>query len=99
MLSKEEILVQYLNRISYGNQAYGVEAAARLYFDKPSSVPAGLRIDPAGLCPFRKDHSGETDPVKTHFSCDLDGLLAKAPGHRRQERGGGIYLDIIGGVA
>jgi penicillin-binding protein 1C len=36
-LSKDEILVQYLNRISYGNQAYGIEAASRLYFDKPAS--------------------------------------------------------------
>ncbi len=36
-LSKDQILVQYLNRISYGNQAFGIEAAARLYFDKPAS--------------------------------------------------------------
>ena len=36
-LSKDEILVQYLNRISYGNQTFGIEAAARLYFDKPAS--------------------------------------------------------------
>ncbi len=36
-LSKEKILVQYLNRISYGNQAFGIEAAARQYFDKPAS--------------------------------------------------------------
>ena len=35
-LSKGEILVQYLNRIAYGRQAYGVEAAARFYFDKPA---------------------------------------------------------------
>jgi penicillin-binding protein 1C len=36
-LSKEAILVQYLNRISYGNGAFGIEAAARLYFDKPAA--------------------------------------------------------------
>ncbi|MFC2164500.1 penicillin-binding protein 1C [Acidobacteriota bacterium] len=36
-LSKEEILAQYLNRVFYGNLTYGIEAAARLYFDKPSS--------------------------------------------------------------
>jgi len=36
-LSKEEILAQYLNRVCYGNMTYGIEAAARLYFDKPSS--------------------------------------------------------------
>lgn len=36
-LSKDEILVQYLNRISYGNGVFGIEAAARQYFDKPTS--------------------------------------------------------------
>jgi len=36
-LSKEEILIQYLNRIAYGRQAYGIEAAARFYFDKPAT--------------------------------------------------------------
>ncbi|OGD22317.1 MAG: penicillin-binding protein 1C [Candidatus Aminicenantes bacterium RBG_16_63_16] len=36
-LSKKAILAQYLNRISYGNQAAGIEAAARLYFDKPAA--------------------------------------------------------------
>jgi penicillin-binding protein 1C len=35
-LSKDEILVQYLNRISYGNGTFGIEAAARQYFDKPA---------------------------------------------------------------
>jgi len=60
-LSKDEILVQYLNRISYGNQAYGVEAAARLYFDKPASdlslaesaFLAGLPRAPSDLNPYR----------------------------------------------
>jgi len=35
-LSKTEILSQYLNRIAYGRQAFGIEAAARFYFDKPA---------------------------------------------------------------
>jgi penicillin-binding protein 1C len=33
-LSKEEILTQYLNRIPFGNNAYGIEAAAQLYFGR-----------------------------------------------------------------
>ncbi len=36
--SKEQILEWYLNTNFYGNLAYGIEAAARVYFDKPAAV-------------------------------------------------------------
>ncbi len=36
--TKEAILEGYLNRIYFGNGAYGVQAAAQLYFDKPASA-------------------------------------------------------------
>jgi len=45
-VSKEEILIQYLNRVPYGNQTYGVEAASRLYFRKP---PAHLSLAEAAF--------------------------------------------------
>ncbi len=35
--SKDQILEWYLNTNFYGNLAYGVEAAGRVYFDKPSA--------------------------------------------------------------
>ena len=35
--TKDEILELYLNQIYFGSGAYGVEAAARIYFDKPVS--------------------------------------------------------------
>ncbi len=35
LYSKDQILEWYLNYVYYGNLAYGVEAAARVYFDKP----------------------------------------------------------------
>lgn len=62
-LSKDEILIQYLNRISYGNQAFGIEAAARLYFDKPaaflglaeSAFLAALPRAPTLLNPYRNE--------------------------------------------
>ena len=62
-LTKQDILVQYLNRISYGNQAFGISAAARLYFDKKagdlslaeSAFLAGLPRSPSALNPFRNE--------------------------------------------
>ncbi len=36
MMTKEEIVEQYLNRAPYGNQLYGIEAASRWYFEKPA---------------------------------------------------------------
>jgi penicillin-binding protein 1C len=60
-LSKPEILTQYLNRISFGNQAYGIEAASRLYFGKPASqlslaesaFLAAIPRSPSLLNPYR----------------------------------------------
>jgi penicillin-binding protein 1C len=44
--SKERILELYLNSIYYGNRAYGVDAAARAYFDK---TPSELTLAEASL--------------------------------------------------
>ena len=37
-MSKDEILELYLNRIYFGDNSYGVEAAAQTYFGKPASA-------------------------------------------------------------
>jgi 1A family penicillin-binding protein len=58
--SKAQILEAYLNRVYYGNQSYGVEAAAQTYFGKPASqlslaeaaLLAGLPQAPTELDPF-----------------------------------------------
>lgn len=60
-ISKNEILAQYLNRVPYGNQTFGIEAASHLYFAKPAShlslaesaFLAGLTRSPSGYDPFR----------------------------------------------
>jgi penicillin-binding protein 1A len=44
--SKEEILELYLNKVYFGDGFYGVEAAARGFFGKPSSA---LTVDEAAL--------------------------------------------------
>ncbi|MGE3302983.1 MAG: transglycosylase domain-containing protein [Hyphomonadaceae bacterium] len=60
-LSKDEILELYLNRIYLGERAYGVDAAAHAYFNKPArelSLPeaamlAGLPKAPSAYAPTR----------------------------------------------
>ncbi|MCI0644868.1 MAG: PBP1A family penicillin-binding protein [Chloroflexi bacterium] len=57
---KDEILELYLNEINYGNRAYGIEAAARTYFNKSAadltlaeaSLLAGLPQAPALWDPY-----------------------------------------------
>ena len=61
MLSKEEILYLYLNEIYLGEGAYGVEAAARTYFNKHArdldlgeiALLAGLPQSPSNYSPLR----------------------------------------------
>lgn len=45
-LSKEEILARYLNIVPFGNHAFGIEAAARTYFD---SSAAELNVPQSAL--------------------------------------------------
>ena len=59
--SKNEILDMYLNTVYFGSNAYGVEAAARTYFDKDpadltiaeAALLAGLPQRPSGYSPRR----------------------------------------------
>jgi penicillin-binding protein 1C len=59
-LSKEEILEQYLNRMPFGNQLFGIEAASRAYFAQPArqlslaeaAFLAGLPQSPTRYNPY-----------------------------------------------
>jgi penicillin-binding protein 1A len=59
--SKQEILRMYCNQVHFGHGLYGLEAAARHYFDKParelttgeSATLVGLLPRPASYSPFR----------------------------------------------
>lgn len=44
--SKDEILAMYLNTVDFGSNAYGIETAARTFFDKR---PAELSVDEAAI--------------------------------------------------
>jgi len=84
-LSKDEILIQYLNRISYGNQAFGIEAASRLYFDKPaadlslaeSAFLASLPRSPSGLNPYRNFPAAKKRQEELLRKMGSQGFLAK----------------------
>lgn len=60
-LAKEEIIAIYLNQIYLGESAYGVEAAAGIYFDKKAgdltlaeiAILAGLPQAPSRYSPFK----------------------------------------------
>ncbi len=61
MMTKREILEQYLNRAPYGNQLTGIEAASQYYFQKPAvdlslaeaAFLAGLPNAPTSLNPYQ----------------------------------------------
>ena len=63
--SKDEILEKYLNTIYFGHSAYGVEAAARTYFNKSvqdltlaeAALIAGITRGPAYYSPYNRDET------------------------------------------
>jgi len=77
-LNKAEILEQYLNRVPFGNQTFGIAAASRLYFNKPpahltlaeAALLAGLPQAPSAYDPFR-----HLDRARARQKRVLQGLL------------------------
>ncbi|CAN7157924.1 transglycosylase domain-containing protein [Rhizobium sp. LjRoot30] len=65
--SKDQILAMYLNRVFFGSNAYGVEAASRRYFNKSArdvnlgeaALLAGLLKAPSRLSPARDPAAAE----------------------------------------
>ena len=70
-LSKDEILEMYLNEVFYGNQSYGIEAAAQSYFDihardldlAQAAMIAGLVQSPSEYDPTRRDVPRTSDGI------------------------------------
>ncbi len=66
--SKEQILTFYLNTIFYGEQAYGIDAAAHIYFDLPDSAQsrAASKLDlaQASMLAGLPRAPSEYDPVQ-----------------------------------
>ncbi len=65
--TKDQILAMYLNRVFFGSNAYGVEAASRRYFSKSArdvtlreaAILAGLLKAPSRLSPARDPEAAE----------------------------------------
>jgi penicillin-binding protein 1C len=92
-ISKEKILTQYLNRIYYGNQAYGIAAAAKLYFDKPPSdlslaeavFLAGLPRSPTALNPYRHFKEAKKRQERILFQMHKNGDIDQDRWRRAKE--------------
>ena len=65
--TKQEILEMYLNQVNYGSGAYGVEAAAEVYFNKHAkqldlaqcALLAGLPNRPADFNPYKSKNAAK----------------------------------------
>ncbi|MGN8247479.1 transglycosylase domain-containing protein [Cellulomonas soli] len=85
-MSKDEILVKYLNIAQFGYSVFGVEAAAQRYFSKSAAeltyleaaTIAGITKSPASLDPTR-------DPVASQARRDVVLLTLRDQGYITQE--------------
>jgi penicillin-binding protein 1A len=69
-MSKDEVLELYLNRIFFGDNAYGIDAAAQTYFGKPASQ---LDLAQAALLA-----SLPKAPTRLALTNDMDAALARS---------------------
>ena len=80
LVSKDQILQDYLNTIYFGRGAYGVEAAAIAYFNEPaadltlsqSAVLASIIKSPNGLAPEEN-----IDALRARWGSVLDAMVAE----------------------
>jgi penicillin-binding protein 1A len=76
--SKKEILALYMNRVYFGEGAYGIEAAAKRYFNKPAKdLTVGEAALLAGLMkgPSRYSPLNDTDRAERRATVVLDQMV------------------------
>lgn len=84
-LTKDEVLTQYLNRLSFGNNAFGIEAASQLYFGKSAShlslgqaaMLAAIPRGPGLYSPFRHPEALEERRRWVLHRLEVDGLATR----------------------
>ncbi|WP_330234183.1 penicillin-binding protein [Nocardia sp. NBC_00508] len=87
--SKDEILAAYLNTIYFGRGAYGIDAAAKAYFDKPVqelTVAEGAVLAATIQLPSSLDPEKNPEGAKTRWGYVLDGMVSSGnlPATERQ---------------
>jgi len=94
MLTKQEILTIYLNEIYLGSGAYGVEAAARNYFNKPAqklnlaeiAILAGLPQAPSRYSPLTHFKRAKSRQRYVLNRMAEDGIISPATARRAYEQ-------------
>jgi penicillin-binding protein 1A len=84
--SKDQILELYLNRVYFGSGAYGIEAAARKYYDKSaraltlaeSATLAGLMVAPSKLAPNRNPEGAKERAEQVIAAMRREGFVTDA---------------------
>lgn len=85
-LSKEEIMELYLNKVYFGEGAYGIESASLTYFNKPSSrlslqesaLLAGLLKAPSYYSPFNNFSRAKERQETVLLRMEEEGYLDRA---------------------
>jgi penicillin-binding protein 1A len=101
--SKDRILTAYLNTIYFGNGSYGIEMAARVYFDKhadelelhEAALLAGLPANPGAFDPAANPEAAKARR-KTVLGLMLDQGLIKEDDYRRADNAPLPPRDQIG---
>lgn len=78
--TKEEILVMYLNTVDFGNQAYGIKSAARVYFNTtPDQLTVAQSATLIGILKGISRYSPTRNPDRALARRNtIMGLMAKA---------------------
>lgn len=92
--SKDEILEMYLNHIPYGGTSYGIEAAARRFFDKKASdltlgeasLLAGLPQAPSRYSPYGDPESARARQAQVLSRMQEDGHITKEQALRAENQ-------------
>lgn len=101
MFSKQEILTIYTNQVHFGHGIYGLEAAARYYFDKrardlttgESAMLVGLLPRPAGYSPYRDPETAKKRRSLVLGRMVDEGFLSPAERERIEREPLGVVDD------